>query len=173
MVVSNALDLKPPSINYMQQQTISTDKNSFAIQLRQNTELKTIEESKFNEFIESVKLAVDVNSKINTVQWKYEISSTLGVLKVLFVEAKIDSTNINFAIKGAQINQEIPEVYKSEEQCVPGTRLSCSRGSNCHVVSFRDCRNVNVKRGITPDEITQVVNSLNSQIPEVVKEFTK
>lgn len=132
-----------------------------------------IEESKFNELIESIKLASGDNSKIKTVQWKYEISQVLGVLKVLLVDATIDSSTIKFVINGARVNQEIPIVYKTIQQCRPGSYLSCSRGTNCHVRSFNDCQDVDVPRGLTEDELSQIINSLNSKIPEIVKKITQ
>jgi asparagine synthetase B (glutamine-hydrolysing) len=173
IIVVSGLVLKTPTVTYSVQETLLTNKNSFALELRKNNELKTIEESKFNELIESIKLASGDNSKIKTVQWKYEISQVLGVLKVLLVDATIDSSTIKFVINGARVNQEIPIVYKTIQQCRPGSYLSCSRGTNCHVRSFNDCQDVDVPRGLTEDELSQIINSLNSKIPEIVKKITQ
>jgi hypothetical protein len=112
---------------------------------------------------DEIELAVDYDTEVNHLIWKFTVNGRLGVLKLTQFKAIVDDFNITISVKQILLEQQIPDMFTTEKNCDrTGTRKYLVMGKR-----KEECRDITVKRSLTADEIKQVNDRLMAKLTDV------
>ncbi len=116
-----------------------------------------------NEISNYILFALDLNqSSILQMRWNFKITQRLGLMTKCYILATIINRNVTLIGNSATAEQQIPTFYTTENVCShSGSRKYVFGGPRSI-----ECSNVQVPRGLTPEEIETVKNRLVQKLDD-------
>jgi hypothetical protein len=158
-----------PTITIIPQKQFSLqtdDKKAVAIALKTNTELLAIGTDTFDSMINQIMLSGKLDgAKTHILKWKFEITPTIGTLKIIDVYALVSGNQIDIKMNTGMIAVNIQQQYDSVEKCERSGR----RKYRIAGPRKEECYTHQIPRGLYPHEIEQINKVLLAKVPSVMK----
>jgi len=108
----------------------------------------------------------------HSLKWQLKINKALGVLRVIDISAKARAATGGRTLlivgKAFEVHQSIPQVFGQQEQCTDTGRRKFGGLAGPRK---KECRMINVPRGLNGDEINQINQALVNKIPDALKQI--